>query len=186
MTSIYSRAAILLLAAMISAGVVPSFVLADEGMFLPDTLSQLPLKRLTQRGLKIPITDIYNPNGPSIKDAIVIVDGGTGELPTGPIDDPADPLFEANGRPGDLEIVELLRVQIGDHPGLPLLDQMTGGQRGGGPAVVPPTERADEPGALQVGALDEFDMLHRLRITAGMGTHSWPPGPEENEFGKLR
>jgi hypothetical protein len=30
--------------------------------------------------LRIPITDIYNPNGPSIKDAIVIVDGGTGEF----------------------------------------------------------------------------------------------------------
>jgi len=49
-------------------------------MFLPDQLGQLPLKRLQQRGLKIPITDIYNPNGPSIKDAIVIVDGGTGEF----------------------------------------------------------------------------------------------------------
>jgi hypothetical protein len=31
-------------------------------------------------GLKIPLTDIYNPNGPSIKDAVVIVDGGTGEF----------------------------------------------------------------------------------------------------------
>jgi len=34
-----------------------------------DTLNKLPLKKLQQRGLKIPITDIYNPNGPSIKDA---------------------------------------------------------------------------------------------------------------------
>ncbi|HYX27998.1 MAG TPA: S46 family peptidase, partial [Pyrinomonadaceae bacterium] len=33
-----------------------------------------------QMGLKIPLTDIYNPNGPSIKDAVVIVDGGTGEF----------------------------------------------------------------------------------------------------------
>jgi hypothetical protein len=49
-------------------------------MFLPDTISQLPLKKLNQRGLKIPLTDIYNPNGVSIKDAVVIIDGGTGEF----------------------------------------------------------------------------------------------------------
>src|SRR5947207_6962549 len=40
----------------------------------------LPLEKLRQRGLKIPITDMYNANGPSIKDAVVIVDGGTGEF----------------------------------------------------------------------------------------------------------
>jgi len=55
-------------------------VLGDEGMFLPDTLNDLPIKKLQQMGLKIPLTDIYNPNGPSIKDAVVIVDGGTGEF----------------------------------------------------------------------------------------------------------
>ncbi|HVS81975.1 MAG TPA: S46 family peptidase [Pyrinomonadaceae bacterium] len=80
MTSTYSRATVLLLAVLIFVSLVPIPVLSDEGMFLPDTLSQLPLKKLQQRGLKIPITDIYNPNGPSIKDAVVIVDGGTGEF----------------------------------------------------------------------------------------------------------
>src|SRR5947208_15935229 len=49
-------------------------------MFLPDTLNDLPIKKLQQMGLKIPLTDIYNPNGPSIKDAVAIVDGGTGEF----------------------------------------------------------------------------------------------------------
>src|SRR6267142_2202917 len=75
-----ARAAALFLATLIflSFAQLPAF--GDEGMFLPDTLSQLPLKKLAQRGLKIPITDIYNPNGPSIKDAVVIVDGGTGEF----------------------------------------------------------------------------------------------------------
>ena len=53
-------------------------VLGEEGMFLPDTLNQLPLAKLKQRGLKIPITDIYNPNGPSIKDAVVRVGFGAG------------------------------------------------------------------------------------------------------------
>ncbi|PYS85826.1 MAG: hypothetical protein DMF70_03485 [Acidobacteria bacterium] len=80
MTSKYSRATLLLLTVLIFVSLVPVSVLGDEGMFLPDTLSQLPLKKLQQRGLKIPITDIYNPNGPSIKDAVVIVDGGTGEF----------------------------------------------------------------------------------------------------------
>src|SRR5712692_2647138 len=80
MTSKYSRAIALLLSLLFFISLVPVSVLGDEGMFLPDTLNQLPLKKLQQRGLKIPITDIYNPNGPSIKDAVVIVDGGTGEF----------------------------------------------------------------------------------------------------------
>ena len=80
MTSTYSRAAALLLSFLLFVSLVPSSVLGDEGMFLPDKITELPLKKLQQRGLKIPITDIYNPNGPSIKDAIVIVDGGTGEF----------------------------------------------------------------------------------------------------------
>jgi hypothetical protein len=80
MTSTYSRAAALLLALLLLVGIAPLRVLGDEGMFLPDTLAELPIKKLQQRGLKIPITDIYNPNGPSIKDAVVIVDGGTGEF----------------------------------------------------------------------------------------------------------
>src|SRR2546425_6119698 len=80
MTSKYSRATAFLLPVLIFVSLVPPSVLGDEGMFLPDTLNQLPLKKLQQRGLKIPITDLYNPSGPSIKDAVVIVDGGTGEF----------------------------------------------------------------------------------------------------------
>ena len=80
MTSKYSRATVLWLTVLTLVSLAPVSVLSDEGFFLPDTLNQLPLKKLQQRGLKIPITDIYNPNGPSIKDAVVIVDGGTGEF----------------------------------------------------------------------------------------------------------
>src|SRR3984893_3090143 len=80
MTSTYSRATGLLLSFLLFLSLVPVSVLGDEGMFLPDKLNQLPIKKLQQRGLKIPITDIYNPDGPSIKDAVVIVDGGTGEF----------------------------------------------------------------------------------------------------------
>jgi Peptidase S46 len=80
MMSMHRRAAALLLSVLLFVSLVPVSVLGDEGMFMPDKLNQLPLKKLQQRGLKIPITDIFNPNGPSIKDAIVIVDGGTGEF----------------------------------------------------------------------------------------------------------
>ena len=80
MTSKCSRATVRLLTVLILVGLVPVSVRSDEGLFLPDALNQLPLKKLQQRGLKIPLTDIYNPNGPSIKDAVVIVDGGTGEF----------------------------------------------------------------------------------------------------------
>jgi hypothetical protein len=80
MTSTCSRAIALLVSFLVFVSLVPVSVLGDEGMFLPDMLNQLPLNKLQQRGLKIPITDIYNPNSPSIKDAIVIVDGGTGEF----------------------------------------------------------------------------------------------------------
>src|SRR5881296_3786193 len=80
MTSTRLRAAVALLSFFVLVSLMPVAALGDEGMFLPDTLTQLPLTKLKQRGLRIPITDIYDPNGPSIKDAVVIVDGGTGEF----------------------------------------------------------------------------------------------------------
>src|SRR5437588_7712218 len=80
MPSKYWRVAALFLSLLFFVSLIPAPALGDEGMFLPDTLNELPIKKLQQRGLKIPITDIYNPNGPSIKDAVVIVDGGTGEF----------------------------------------------------------------------------------------------------------
>ena len=55
-------------------------VRAEEGMFLPDAISTLPLDKLMKRGMKIKPKDLYDPNGVSIKDAIVIVGGGTGEF----------------------------------------------------------------------------------------------------------
>jgi hypothetical protein len=77
---IRSRVAALALALFISLTFIPLGVHGDEGMFLPDAIAQLPLNKLAQRGLKLTATDIYNPNGVSIKDAIVIVGGGTGEF----------------------------------------------------------------------------------------------------------
>src|SRR5215471_1589263 len=76
-----SRATALFVSLLLFISFIPArVVLGDEGMFLPDRLDDLPIKKLQQMGLKIPLTDIYNQNGPSIKDAVVIVDGGTGEF----------------------------------------------------------------------------------------------------------
>ncbi len=68
------------LAAALCISAIPLRVLGDEGMFLPDTINRLSQQQLKHRGLRIPLTDIYNPDGVSIKDAVVIVDGGTGEF----------------------------------------------------------------------------------------------------------
>lgn len=47
-----------------------SFVAAfpDEGMFTPDQIARLPLR---QKGLRINPSDIYNPNGTDISDAVI-------------------------------------------------------------------------------------------------------------------
>ncbi len=75
-----SRATALSLVLSFAVGLMPAFVKADEGMLLPDTISRLPIRELNRRGLKIPLTEIYDPAGVSIKDAVVIVGGGTGEF----------------------------------------------------------------------------------------------------------
>jgi Peptidase S46 len=76
----FSRVAAATLATLLSLTALPFRVLGDEGMFLPDTLNRLTEQKLKQRGLKIPLTDVYNPTGVSMKDAVVIVGGGTGEF----------------------------------------------------------------------------------------------------------
>src|SRR5262245_3503477 len=80
MRSKSTRAVAIALVALVSLSFIPVRVRADEGMFLPDAITRLPLDKLKKRGLRIPLSDIYNANGVSIKDAVVIVDGGTGEF----------------------------------------------------------------------------------------------------------
>lgn len=56
-------------------------VAADEGMWMLTLLRQQKLQEMQQRGLKLEDTDIYNPDGSSIKDAVVQFGGGcTGEV----------------------------------------------------------------------------------------------------------
>ena len=54
---------------------------ADEGMWLLPLLKKLNLKDMQAKGLELTAEDIYNINGSSLKDAIVIFGGGcTGEI----------------------------------------------------------------------------------------------------------
>lgn len=76
----FARAAALALVLLLSLNLAPLVAFADEGMFLPDAISQLPFDKLAKRGLKLTAKEIYDPNGVSLTDAVVIVDGGTGEF----------------------------------------------------------------------------------------------------------
>jgi hypothetical protein len=49
----------------------------DEGMWLLDSVGKLPLGDMKRHGLELTPEQIYNPNGPSLKDAIVLLGGGT-------------------------------------------------------------------------------------------------------------
>ncbi len=50
---------------------------ADEGMWLLDSVSHLPLGTMKTYGLELAPKQIYNPDGPSLKDAILLLSGGT-------------------------------------------------------------------------------------------------------------
>lgn len=56
----------------------PFASLADEGMWLPGTLDKLPQDQLKKRGLQLRPDEIYSTTKASLKDAAVIVGGGTG------------------------------------------------------------------------------------------------------------
>lgn len=49
----------------------------DEGMWMLNQLWKLPITEMQKNGLSIPIEGIYNPDGMSLKDAIVLLGGGT-------------------------------------------------------------------------------------------------------------
>ena len=51
-------------------------VRADEGMWLLPYLQKLNIKDMKAKGLKLSAEQIYNLNGTSLKDAIVIFGGG--------------------------------------------------------------------------------------------------------------
>ena len=53
---------------------------SDEGMWLLDGIGKLPLKKLQPIGLSLTPDQIYSTKKPSLKDAIVLIGGGTGSF----------------------------------------------------------------------------------------------------------
>lgn len=58
---------VLMFAVLIST-ISPAFAKFDEGMYTPDQISRLPLAK---RGLRIKPSDIYNPDGGGLSDAVI-------------------------------------------------------------------------------------------------------------------
>src|SRR5215475_7463533 len=64
-----------------SIAILPIASLADEGMWLPDTLGKLPLGEMKKRGFELKPEDVYSLTKPSLKDAVVQISiGGTGSF----------------------------------------------------------------------------------------------------------
>jgi hypothetical protein len=77
--SIKSRTTLLTSLVILSLLVTPLSSWADEGMWLPGSISKLPLNELRKRGLELKPEQIYSPTEASLKDAIVQISiGGTG------------------------------------------------------------------------------------------------------------
>ncbi|HZS08434.1 MAG TPA: S46 family peptidase [Blastocatellia bacterium] len=63
---------VLTISLMITSLVISPFsLLADEGMWLPDTIDKLPISKLKSRGLQLNADDIYSTTKASLKDAVV-------------------------------------------------------------------------------------------------------------------
>lgn len=55
------------LALALSSGWLLTPTRAEEGMWLPDAISALPLAKMRAKGFALKPEDIYNPNGPSLR-----------------------------------------------------------------------------------------------------------------------
>ena len=71
---------ILILILVASTIVSPLALFAEEGMWLPDISKSLPVARMRLKGLALKPEEIYSTNGPSLKDAVVIIGAGTGSF----------------------------------------------------------------------------------------------------------
>lgn len=60
--------------------VFPCGAWPDEGMWLLDSISRLPLNEMKKNGLELTPEQIFSVNGPSLKDAVVQLGGGTGSF----------------------------------------------------------------------------------------------------------
>jgi hypothetical protein len=70
---------------LVALFIFPAWSVLDEGMWMLDKINKLPLDQMKKHGLELTPEQIYNPNGPSLKDAIILLGGGTASFvsPTG-------------------------------------------------------------------------------------------------------
>jgi hypothetical protein len=66
-----------LLLASASLLLFPAWSAPDEGMWMMNQLDKLPWPEMKKHGLQLSPAQIYNPDGTSLKDAIVLLGGGT-------------------------------------------------------------------------------------------------------------
>lgn len=67
----------LLVILLTSLIIFPNSLKSDEGMWMLDKIDKLSLDKMKKYGLELSPSQIYNPNAPSLKDAIVLLGGGT-------------------------------------------------------------------------------------------------------------
>src|SRR5262249_2775164 len=76
-----SRRSLTIALAVASLVVSPLLSLAEEGMWMPDTLDKLPLGQMKKRGFDLKPEEVWSPTRASLKDAIVKFNaGGTGSF----------------------------------------------------------------------------------------------------------
>lgn len=68
---------LLLCSFVISLLLFGAWTFPDEGMWMLNQLDRLPWAEMQKHGLKLTPKQIYDPDGPSLKDAIVLLGGGT-------------------------------------------------------------------------------------------------------------
>jgi hypothetical protein len=68
---------LLLAVALLSICVFTAWMLPDEGMWTLNQLPKLPWAEMQKAGLTLTPEQIYNPDGTSLKDAIILLGGGT-------------------------------------------------------------------------------------------------------------
>lgn len=69
-----------LLGVLLAFALISATVRADEGMWLLDSVDKLPHAEMKKHGLTLTPEQIYSTTGPSLKDAIVLISGGTGSF----------------------------------------------------------------------------------------------------------
>ncbi len=62
---------------ILSLTIFAAFTFPDEGMWMLNQIAKLPWAEMQKHGLELTPEQIYNPSAPSLKDAVILLGGGT-------------------------------------------------------------------------------------------------------------